>query len=141
LYVESFVFCVAAPVIRSGTIVLDAVADGVFVAPGFPVRLEFGGLLEFALEEDDEPGDYEIELALEYSRLQGAPQTPLGQSFVVRAVEPGEDWWGPRLVQQPLELGLRVWDEFEGYLVVKINGEETTARALRVVHYAVPAGV
>jgi hypothetical protein len=75
---------------------------------------------------------------LEYSRLPGEPQAPVGQSFTVHAVEPGEDWWGPRVSVQPLELTLTLWDEFEGYLVVKVDGEEIGEKALRVLHNAIP---
>ncbi len=138
MYVDSFVLTVAAPQIDGGTIVLGEISDGVFTAAEFPALIEFGILLEIALEEDDPPGSREVEVVLEYSRLDGEPQAPVGQSFTIPALEPDEDWWGPRLTPQPLFVRLRLWDELEGYLVVKVDGEEIAEKALRVIHYAVP---
>jgi hypothetical protein len=37
-----------------------------------------------------------------------------------------------------LALNLNFWDEFEGYLVVKIDGDEWAEKALRVVLYDIP---
>lgn len=141
MYVDSFVLTLVPPDVSAGSIVLGELLDGAFTVAGFPARVEFGGLLELALDDEDGPGAYEVELVLEYSRLEDAPQAPVGQSFTVSAVEPDEDWWGPRLIPLPLQFSLRFWDEFEGYLVVRVNGQEIGEKALRVLHHAVPDGL
>jgi hypothetical protein len=138
VYVDSFVLTAESPQVAGGEVVLGAIQDGAFTLPGFPGEVEFGALLELAFDEDDAPGEYEVEIVLEYSRLDGAPQAPLGPSFSVPVPERDPDWWGPRQVAQPLSFSRRFWDEFEGYIVVKVNGEEIGEKALRVLHLQVP---
>ena len=142
MYIESFILTVDPPEVRGGCIFAGELHEGVFRLDGFPGSIETGALVEVAVEEEDGPGSYEIELLLEYSRLPNEPQTPVGDPFTIDVVEPSEDWWGPRLlVPQLLSIKLRFWDEFEGFLVVRVNGEELAEKALRVYHHAVPAGL
>lgn len=139
MYIESFILTVDPPEVRGGSIVVGEVHEGVFTLDHFPDSIETGALIEFALDEDDKPGAYEFELLVEYSRLPGEPQAPIGEPFTVHAVEPSDDWWGPRLlVPQRLAIQLQFWDEFEGYLVVRVNGEELAEKALRVYHHDTP---
>ena len=141
MYVESFVLTAEPPDLRGGTIQLGRVHDGAFAIEGFPGEIEFGALLELVFDEDDPPGSYEVELVLEYSRHEGAPQAPVGAAFGIEVVDPDSDWWGPRIVPQPLRLRIAIYDEFEGYLVVKVNGEEVAEKALRVFQHHVPEGI
>jgi hypothetical protein len=139
MYIESFILSVAAPAIQGGCIFVGEVHEGTFSVEGFPGEVECGALIEFALDESDTAGTFEVELLVEYSRLDGAPQALVGQAFSIQAVEPSAGWWGPRLlVPQPLALRLRFWDEFEGFLVVRVNGEELAEKAFRVYHNYVP---
>lgn len=139
MYVESFILTVDPPEVRGGCIFVGEVHEGVFTLNSFPGSIETGALLEIAIDEDDDPGAYKVELLLEYSRLQDEPQTPVGEPFTIEVVEPSSDWWGPRLlVPQRLRITLHFWDQFEGYLVVRINGEEVAEKALRVYYQYVP---
>jgi len=139
MYIESFILTVDPPEVRGGCISVGDVHEGVFTLNRFPDSIESGALLEFALDEDDGPGTYEVQLLLEYSRLENEPQAPVGDPFAIDAIEPSEDWWGPRLlVPQRLALRLRFWGEFEGYLVVSVNGQELAEKALRVYYNDIP---
>lgn len=139
MYIESFILTVEPPEVRCGCIFVGEVHEGVFTLDSFPGSIETGALLEIALDADDEPGAYEVEVLLEYSRLPNEPQAPVDDPFTIHVVEPSSDWWGPRLlVPERLAIKLRFWDTFEGYLVVRINGEELAEKALRVHHQYVP---
>ncbi len=139
MYVESFLLTVDPPEIRGGCLLVGEVHEGSFTLNRFPDSIETGAVLEIAVDEDDEPGSYEVELLLEYSRLENEPQRPVGDPFTIDVVESSADWWGPRLlIPQPLAIKLKLWDEFEGFLVVRINGEELAEKALRVYFQYVP---
>ena len=139
MYVESFILTVDPPEIQGGCVVLGEVHEGVFTVSSFPGSIETGALLEIAVDEDDDPGSYEVEILIEYSRIDNEPQTLVGDPFTIEVVEPSADWWGPRLlVPQPLAIKLTFWDEFEGFLVVRINGEEHAEKAMRVYFQHVP---
>ena len=141
MYVESFVLTVDPAEVRSGSVILGEALDGGFRISAIPSEVRFGALLELALDPEDGPGAYEVEILLEYARLDGAPQVPIDEPFTIHAVETSPDWWGPRLVHQPLAISLRFWHEFEGYLVVRINGEEEGEKALRAIHVELPDAV
>ena len=92
-------------------------------------------------DEADAPGSYDVEILLEYAQITGAPQAPLGEPFTIEVLPAGEDWWGPRITPQRLRFRLKFWAEFEGYLVVRVNGDEIAEKALRVLHNYVPDGM
>jgi hypothetical protein len=140
MYVDSFVLTTDPPQVSGGIVVLGEVHDGGFAVPGFPAEIEFGALLELALDEGDPKGTYEVQLVVEYSQRENAPQTPVGEPFTVEALEPDVDWWGPRQELHLLHIKLTFWDEFEGYLVVRVDGVEIGEKALRVLHYEIPDG-
>lgn len=141
MYVESFILTTDSPPIFGGEISLGTVVDGIFAVPGFPASIEFGALLELIVDDDDLAGAYEVEILLEYAREADAPQATLRGGFTFEVLEPDPDWWGPRREAQPLHFVLDFWDEFEGFLVVRVNGDEIGERALRVIHNQVPDGL
>jgi hypothetical protein len=141
MYVESFILTVQPPEISGGSLIVGELQDGGFAIPGFPGELQFGGVLELGVDDDEPAGRYEVEILLEYARLQRSPQALL-DSFPIDVPDTSQGWWGPRVIEvQPLQFDLTFWDEFEGFLVVKVNGEEIAERILRVIHHALPDGL
>lgn len=136
MYVESFILCGEPPEVRGGELVVGQLADA-FVVPEIPFDLDFGAIIELSFEEHDEPGEREVEILQEYSGLPDEPQYRLG-SFPAVALQTDKDWSGPRTIVQPLALHLHLWAEFEGFLVVRVDGEEIAERFLRVIVSDVP---
>lgn len=89
----NFILTQAEPSINGGEVDLGSFSSGIFTVPAYPVMLEFGGVIQLAFEEDDEPGIYEVELR---GTDLATFETHVLKNWAIEVPPPDLGWKAPR---------------------------------------------